>query len=126
MPERMRRRRPYRHGPAFARLKRLHISFPSMQRSAGEHINDKCDVNQAMRGRNIGEVLHPKLVGPVGLELTIDPIQRTRQHQISNGGLDILTPKCTFQTRAAHQALDRAAGNGKPGDAQVQRRLANL
>ena len=89
--------------------------------SAREHINDKCDVNPALLSRKIGEIRHLKLVGPVGLKLTIDPLQRTRQRRIRNSGFDILTPSYTLQTQAAHQALERcdtialSGGHAVPG-----------
>jgi hypothetical protein len=44
-----------------------------------EDINDEGDVYEALPGRDVGEVGHPQLVRPLGLEVPFDAVQRARR-----------------------------------------------
>jgi len=57
------------------------------------------------------EVKDPQLVRVVGLELAIDPIQRARRCLVAHGSAPDLAAPGPWQAKAAHQALDGAAGH---------------
>ena len=52
----------------------------------GEHVDHERHVDEALPGRDVGEVADPQLVGPFGLELPIDPVQRARRLGVRHGG----------------------------------------
>src|SRR5690606_33745985 len=60
-------------------------------------------------GRYIGKIRHPQLIGPVGLELAIDVVQRARGRSVGDSGAHRLAPSDTMDTKTSHQSLDRAA-----------------
>lgn len=74
-------------------------------------INHKGHIDKALPGRDVGEIGHPELIGPLCLELAMDRIQRARCGHIGDGGLYDLAPYHAAQAGAAHQAFDGAAGD---------------
>lgn len=44
-----------------------------------EDIDDEGHVYEALPGRDVGEVRHPQLVGPISLEMEVHTVQRTRR-----------------------------------------------
>jgi len=75
-----------------------------------KYINHKGHIDKALPGRDIGKVGHPELIGPLCLELAMDPVQRARCGCVAIGYLHDLAPPHTTQAGAAHQAFDGAAG----------------
>ena len=78
----------------------------------GEDINDEGHVQPALPGRHVREVGHPELIGPVGLEDPVDPIQRARCLGIANRGAHDLAAHHAAQPETTHQPLDRATRTG--------------
>src|SRR5512140_3076423 len=60
--------------------------------TAGEHVDHEGHVQPALPGRNIGEITHPQLVGPRGVELALDAIQRARHRVLRYRGALLLAP----------------------------------
>ena len=50
---------------------------PPADDAPGKHIDHEGHIQPALPGRDVGEVRDPELVGPIGLELALDPILRT-------------------------------------------------
>ncbi len=67
----------------------------------------------ALRDLN-NEIGHPQLVGAVGPELPVHPVQRARQCLVRHGRLDDLAAPYTFQPELLHQPLNRATGHLHP------------
>ena len=57
------------------------------------------------------EVRDPQLVGTIGLELPIDPIQWARRLVVADRGAHDLSPHDTPQSLTTHKSFDRAAGH---------------
>ena len=57
------------------------------------------------------EVRDPQLVGTIGLELPIDPIQWARRLAVADRGAHDLSPHDTPQSLTTHKSFDRAAGH---------------
>ena len=86
-------------------------AHPPADDAPGEHVDDEGHVQPALPGRDVGEVRHPELIRPLGLELPIDPVQRARRRWIADRRAHDLAADHTAQAEPAHQALDRAAGH---------------
>lgn len=69
----------------------------------------KVHIQPARPGRDIREVADPQLVLPLGAELPVDPVQRTRGLGVNCGSHDLATHH-TAQPQLAHQSLDLASG----------------
>ena len=76
------------------------------------HVDHERHVLPALLGRDVGEVRYPKLVGSIGLEDSVDPVQGAWCLAIADSGAHHLATAHTLQAQALHQSLDRAAGNG--------------
>ena len=50
---------------------------PPADDAPGEHVDHEGYIQPALLGRDAGEIQNPELVGPIGLELALDPILRT-------------------------------------------------
>jgi hypothetical protein len=61
-------------------------AHPQAHDASGEHVNDEGHELLALPGRDIGEVLYPKLIRKVRLKLPIHPVERTSSLCITNGG----------------------------------------
>jgi hypothetical protein len=61
-------------------------THPPAHDTTGEHVDDEGHVQPALPGRDIREVAGPQLVRPLGPELPVDPVQRTRCLGIPVGG----------------------------------------
>src|SRR5690625_7661485 len=59
----------------------------------------------------MGEIRHPQLIGAIGTELAVDPIQGARPGLVGNGCVSRLAAPDTFNAQSAHQPLNRAAGH---------------
>ncbi len=57
-----------------------------------KYIDHKGHVLPALPGADVGGALHPQLVGPVGFELTVDPVQRAWSCFVRDRGADDLAP----------------------------------
>ncbi|MNX85066.1 hypothetical protein D3C86_1168920 [compost metagenome] len=84
---------------------------PPTNDAPGEHVDDEGHVQPALPGRDVGEIGNPKLIGSVGLELSIDAIKRTRRSRIACGRAHHLAADDTAQPSAAHEPLDGATGH---------------
>ena len=79
---------------------------PPAHYAPGIHIDHKGHVEPALPGRDIGEVRYPQLVGPISLELAMDPIQWTGQRFVCNRGAHHLAPACPFDAFTIHLMPD--------------------
>lgn len=77
--------------------------------ASGEHVNDEGHVEPALPGRDVGEIRHPKLVRPLGLELPIDPVQWARRFAVADRRAHHLAAHHAAQALPPHQSLDRAS-----------------
>ena len=64
-------------------------------------------------------VRNPQLIGALGLELPIDPIQLPRRFVVTDRGADHLAAHDTPQTRPPHESLDRSTGHHDAFAAQL-------
>src|SRR3990167_3024010 len=78
---------------------------------AGKHINHKGHVLPALPGRNIREVRYPQLIGPIGLELSIDPVQWAWSRFVRDSGTDHLASAHAPQFQTLHEPLNGATGH---------------
>ncbi len=78
-----------------------------------EDIDDEGHVHEALPGRDVGEVRHPKLVRPVSLEVPVHPIERACRLGVRHCGAHRLAAAHAFQPPQAHQPLDGAARQGR-------------
>lgn len=76
---------------------------------AREHVHDEGDIDEALPGRDIGEVRHPQRVRPLGAELPVHPVQRARRLGIGHGGAHRLAA-----SRPAQPGLPHSSGR-RPG-----------
>ena len=79
--------------------------------ASGKDVDDESHIEPALPGRDIGEVRDPQLVGTIGLELPIDPIQWARRLAVADRGAHDLSPHDTPQSLTTHKSFDRAAGH---------------
>ena len=94
---------------------RVHgTAHPPTHNAPGVHVDDKGHVQPALPGRDIGEVRDPELIGPIGFEDPIDPVQRTRRLHVADRGSHHLAAAHALQPQALHQPLHRAARNAQP------------
>jgi hypothetical protein len=75
------------------------------------HVNHKGHVLLALPRRNVREVRHPQLIGPVCLELPADPVQRAWCVSVWDRRAYELATTYAAQAQSAHQSLDSAPGN---------------
>jgi hypothetical protein len=71
------------------------------------HVDHEGHVQPALPGADVGEVRDPELVGPIGLEDSIDPVQRAWRLAIADGGAHHLATAHALQAQAAHEPFDR-------------------
>ena len=74
-----------------------------------EDINNEGDAYEAVPGRDVGEVGHPQLVRPLGLEVPIDAVQRARRLGVRHRRAHALAATYAFQPESTHQTLHGAA-----------------
>jgi len=67
----------------------------------------------------LNQLTYPQLVGTVGSELAIYPIQWARQCLVRHGRLDDFAAPHSFQPKLPHQSLDRAARHRHSFSAQL-------
>lgn len=58
---------------------------PPADHPAGEHIHDEGRMDETHPGRDRGEVSHPKLIGRVRLERTVDPVNGPIRAVVADG-----------------------------------------
>jgi hypothetical protein len=76
-----------------------------------EGVDDEGDVDEALPGRDVGEVRQPEGVRPRRPELPVHPVGRTRGRAVGHRRPDLPAAHDPAQPHVAHQALHRAAGN---------------
>jgi hypothetical protein len=76
------------------------------------HVNHKGHVLPALPRRNVRKVRHPQLIGPVCLELPVDPVQRAWCIGVWGRRAYDFATTYAAQAQSPHQPLDSAAGNG--------------
>ncbi len=81
--------------------------------TTSKHINHEHHVQPALPSTDIGDVRHPQLVGAIGLELSVDPVQRADDRLDWDGGAYNLASPSALQPQLFHQPLDRAASHGQ-------------
>ena len=74
-------------------------------------VDDKGDIIEAARGRDIGEIADPQAVWRRHTEVPVHLVHRAWCACFGNGRADLLAPNSTRQAHLPHQAFDRAAGN---------------
>lgn len=72
----------------------------------GKHIDDEGYVQTTLPGRDVSEVADPQLIGSPGMQLPVNPVQRTRRLCITDRGARHISTHHTAQAHAAHQSLD--------------------
>ncbi len=82
---------------------------PPADDPAGKHVDDEGDMDKSLPSGHIREIGHPQLIGPIGLELPIHPILRTRRRRIGEGGAHHLAAPDPLQAQAVHQPFDGTA-----------------
>jgi hypothetical protein len=85
-------------------------AHPPAHDTTGEHVDDEGHVQPALPGRYVREVDDPQLVWPLGPELPVDPVQRTRRLGIPDGGtttLPRITPRSPI-LRISRSTVQRA------------------
>ena len=80
---------------------------PTMRRA--NTFDDRGHVLPALIGGDLREVRCPELDGPVCLELSVHPVQRTWQSPVSDGGAYHLAMARAPQARKPREALHHAA-----------------
>jgi len=85
------------------------VAYASAHDAPRVHVDHEGHVQPTLSDADVGEVRGPELVGPIGLEDAIDPVQRVRRLGIADGGAHHLAPAHALQTQAAHEPLARAA-----------------
>jgi hypothetical protein len=74
-----------------------------------EDINNEGDVDEALPGRDVGEVGDPQLVRTISLEVPVHAIQRTRRLGSRHRGAHRLASASPTQPAQPHQSLDGAS-----------------
>jgi hypothetical protein len=81
--------------------------------AAGEGIDDEGRVEEALPGRNVGEVGHPKRVRPWCLELAVHAVRRARCRLVADRRLDRFAADGTLDAQRAHQPLAKSLDLGQ-------------
>src|SRR3546814_12497547 len=79
----------------------------------GVGIDDKGDIDEPRRGRDIGEVRYPKHVPRWRVEPAVDVIGRARCRLVADGRTHRLASDHACQAHLAHQPFNRTAGDLK-------------
>ena len=86
-------------------------AYAPAHNAPGEDVDDEGHVQPALPGRDVGKVRDPQLIGPIRLELPINPVQRARCFVVADGGSHDLAAHHPAQPQTPHQPLDSAAGH---------------
>jgi len=77
----------------------------------GVGVDDEGDEDEALSGRDVGEVRQPQRVRTRSVELPVHSVERTNGGRIADGGADLVTAHNPLQAHPAHQAGHRAPGH---------------
>src|SRR5512144_2107209 len=91
-------------------IRRHRPRYPPANNPAGKHVHDQGRVDETHPGRDIREVGHPKVIGPVRVELAVHPVRGPVRAVVGDGGSTLSPPYRTHQAQRTHQALDGAPG----------------
>lgn len=94
-------------------------SDPPAHDMSREDVDDEGDVDEALPGRDVGEIGHPQVVRAISLELPVDPIQRVRRLGIRYGGALRPSPACPTQPTHQHRPLEGAARHSRAFSPQL-------
>ena len=78
-----------------------------MRRAIG--VDDEGDVDEALPGRDVGEVRQPERVRARRVELPVHPVERAGDGRVADGGADLAAAHDALQAHLPHQPGDRAA-----------------
>jgi hypothetical protein len=83
--------------------------------AAGANIEDEGHIQPPLPSGKIGEIRDPKLIGAIGFDYPIDPVQqRSRRLDVAHRGADHHAAAHALQSQASHQSFQRAACNANP------------
>lgn len=77
---------------------------PSNRRCSVRTRRHEGDVDEAGPGRDVGEMAHPELVGPFGVELPVHAVARARHIRIADRRLDRLAACHALQADTEHES----------------------
>ena len=86
-------------------------AHPPADDPPGVGIDDECDIDKPVPGRDVGEVRDPQPVGSCGMELAIHLVERARRSLVTHRGADRFAADNPFEAQFPHQPLHRAAGH---------------
>lgn len=75
---------------------------PPADDSAGEHVDDKGNIHEALPSRHVSKIRDPELIGALGLEVAPDAIERAWRGGIGDGCPDRLATQDTAKPEPAH------------------------
>jgi hypothetical protein len=84
---------------------------PPADDTPGEHVDDERHVDHTRPGRDIGKVAYPQLVRPVGGELAVDLVERTRRRLVADRCSHALSSAHAFETQPVHQSRHPVAAD---------------
>src|SRR4051795_2882516 len=90
----------------------------------GKDVDDEGDVDEALPGRDIGEIRQPQRIRPRRLELPVYLVTRTGRRFVADRRLHRLAADRAVKTHLLHQPRRRAAGDRDPLAAQLSPDLA--
>jgi len=90
----------------------------------GEHVRDEGDVYESVPGGHVGDVGHPELVRARGPGVALHKICWPKRTAIGDRRDLEGAPADASEPQAAHEARDRAAGNGDSLATELQPYLA--
>jgi hypothetical protein len=97
---------------------------PPTDDAAGEHVDDKRDVDEAGPRRDIREIGHPELIRAARLELPIDTVERSLGVVIAERCPALAATNDAVKPKVIHQPLDRTASHHMPLAAELPPNLA--
>ena len=90
-----------------------------------KHVDYEGDVDETLPGRNVGEVTDPQLIWSLGLELSINAVERARRLRIGYCCAHDFASHDATQASLAHEALHGAAGHIRPLTPQLAPNLVS-
>lgn len=84
---------------------------PPADDATSEDVDDKGHVDEALPGRDIGEIRNPQPVRRRGFELAVHPVKRARSRLVRERRADRLSPNDTLQAHRPHKPGDSATGD---------------
>ena len=84
---------------------------PPADDPSGEGVDDEGHVDEALPGRDVGEVRQPERVRARCVELPVHPVERADDGRVADGGADLAAAHDALQAHPPHQPGYRTTGN---------------